>query len=242
MRVIFISINKLRMACLGLVLLVTMYGLYFFVSKNVSGIQPVSAPPIYSGSKDIKAVAFTCNVDWGNEYIPDMLQIMNDYGVISTFFITGRWAEKNPELTIEIKNKGHSIGSHGYGHIDHSKLDYQRNVAEIEKGLLALEQVLGIKPELFAPPSGAFNDSTLRAAESLGCKVILWSIDTIDWKRDGVDNIINRVLKKLHNGGIVLMHPTDQTVAALPVIIENIRKRGYNIIPLEDIVNSIDNN
>jgi probable sporulation protein (polysaccharide deacetylase family) len=241
-KVIFISTKRLRMACIVLAIAVLIYGVFFFVVRSVFDLQPVSAPPIYSGSEETKAIAFTCNIDWGNEYIPDMLRIMEDYDIKSTFFITGRWAERYPELTIEISSHGHCIGSHGYSHSDHSRLDYQGNLAEIEKGLAALERVLGTRAEFFAPPSGAFNDSTLKAAESLGCRVILWSIDTIDWKRDGVDNIIRRVLNKLHNGGIVLMHPTDQTVKALPAIIERIREQGYNIIPLEDIVNSFDNN
>jgi len=77
--------------------------------------------PIRSGNnKDY--IAFTCNVDWGNEEIPLMLEILEKNNLRITFFVTGRWAKNNPELLKEIYNKGHEIGNHGYGHRMHSKL------------------------------------------------------------------------------------------------------------------------
>jgi peptidoglycan/xylan/chitin deacetylase (PgdA/CDA1 family) len=89
-----------------------------------------------------------------------------------------------------------------------------------------IESITAIKTRLFAPPYGEFNDTTLKAADSLGYKTIMWSIDTIDWRRDGVDKIIHRVMKNPHNGALVLMHPTADTVTALPIIIEGLAKPG----------------
>lgn len=210
------------------------------VFKYYIQTQPAFSQPIHRGSEDSKAIAFTCNIDWGNEYIPGMLDLFDTAGIEAAFFITGRWAEKNQELARLIAQKGHIIGNHGYSHRDHSKLDYSQNKYEIDKTQQILQQTTGKSPKYFAPPSGAYNSHTVKAANDLGCEVILWSIDTIDWKRDGVDKILSRVDKKLHGGGIVLMHPTDQTLEALPDIIMNIRNRDYEILSLEQIVNSIE--
>jgi probable sporulation protein (polysaccharide deacetylase family) len=197
--------------------------------------------PIYKGSENSKCVAITVNVDWGSEYLPDMLSIFEAVGIKATFFMTGRWAENNIELAKLIFDSGHEIGNHGYSHKDHSKLDYAQNKSEIERTQDILERIIGKAPKFFAPPSGAYNRDTLKASEDLGCEVILWSIDTIDWKRDGADNIISRVKRKLHGGGIILMHPTDQTLEALPSIIKEIGDREYEIISLEEIVKTIEN-
>jgi probable sporulation protein (polysaccharide deacetylase family) len=241
MKIIFIRASRVKLFLIGLVGIIFLMVVAFSLYKFSFSAQPTLSQPIYSGSNSIKSVAITCNVDWGNEHIPAMLKVMKDEGITATFFITGRWADKYPELTKSIAGEGHTIGNHGYSHRDHSKLDYDGNLQEILKAQQALQQITGKSPVYFAPPSGAFNDYTIKAAEALGCKVILWSIDTIDWKRDGTDRIIKRVMNKLHSGGIILMHPTEQTVEALPVIINKIQERGYEILSLEKIVKSIEN-
>jgi probable sporulation protein (polysaccharide deacetylase family) len=208
--------------------------------KYYVAVQPAFSQPIHRGSRESKGVAITCNIDWGSEYLPGMLEIFEAAGVKTAFFITGKWAEQNRDLTRLIAEHGHTLGNHGYSHRDHSKLDYRQNKAEIARTQQVLKEITGITPKYFAPPSGAYNNDTVKAAGDLGCDVIMWSIDTIDWKREGADRIISRVEKKLHGGGIILMHPTDQTLEALPAIITNIKERGYEIISLEDIVNSID--
>lgn len=204
-------------------------------------IRPVFGGPIYKGDKESNSVAIAVNVDWGEEYLPDMLKLFDAAGVKAAFFVTGRWAEKNTALAKLIADSGHTVGNHGYSHKDHSKLDYDQNRSEIETTQQVLERVTGRTPRYFAPPSGAYNKHTVKASKDLGCEVVLWSIDTIDWKRDGVDNIISRVKKKLHSGGIILMHPTDQTLEALPSIIEYIKESGYEILSLEDLVKTIEN-
>ena len=97
-----------------------------------------------------------------------------------------------------------------------------------------IETITKIKTRLFAPPYGEYNDTTIKAADSLGYRTIMWSIDTIDWRRDGIDKIIHRVMKNPHNGALVLMHPTADTVSALPVIIEGLKNQGFNIGTVSD--------
>ncbi|RKD34485.1 polysaccharide deacetylase family protein [Thermohalobacter berrensis] len=191
----------------------------------------------YKGNIDKEVIAFTCNVDWGNEYIKPMLKIFKENSIKITFFVTGRWAEKNEKLIKLIYNEGHEIGNHGYLHRDYSKLSYELNKKEILKTQQIVKDILGVKTKYFAPPAGAYSDKTVRAAKDLNHEVIMWSIDTIDWRKDSTkDKIINRVISKAHNSAIVLMHPKKETVKALPIIINKLKEKGYKVGRVSDII------
>lgn len=191
----------------------------------------------YQGSREEKIVAFACNIDWGNEYIGDMLDIFHDNKIKISFFPTGRWAEENRDLLLKIYRAGHEIGNHGYSHLDYDKLDYDGNYKEIAKAHKVIEGIIDESPKYFAPPSGAYNEFTIQAARNLGYKTILWSIDTIDWREDShKDLIVNRVIEKIHKSAIVLMHPTDETRKALPEIINKLYEMGYKIGRISDII------
>ncbi len=193
--------------------------------------------PIRSGDTNLNKMAFTCNVDWGNEEIPKILDILDKNNIKITFFITGRWAKNNPELLKEIYDRGHEIGNHGYGHKMHSKIGREGNINEIKTTEDIIKEVLAYKTKLFAPPSGDFNETTVAVAKELGYKTILWSVDTIDWRKDSTSSVIvNRVMKKPHKGAILLMHPKPATVEALPVIINNISKEGIAIGTVSQLI------
>lgn len=191
----------------------------------------------YQGNKDEKIVAFTCNIDWGNEYIDDMLRIFEENDIKITFFPTGRWAEDNREILLKIYDQGHEIGNHGYQHLDYKKLDYKGNFEQINTAHSIIEEIIQDSPKYFAPPSGAFNEYTIKAAKDLGYKTIMWSIDTIDWREDSKKEIIiSRVVEKIHKSAIVLMHPTAETNKALPEIINYLFKTGYKIGTISDVI------
>lgn len=191
----------------------------------------------YKGNVDGSSVAFACNVDWGNEYILPMLEIFQKENIKITYFITGTWAEKNPELLKTIYDYGHEIGNHGYRHIDYDKLSYEKNKEEILRAHNIIRDILGIESIYFAPPSGAYNDNTIKVAKDLNYDIIMWSIDTIDWREDSnKEKIIDRITSKIHNSAIILMHPTEETVKALPEVITYLHDKGYRIGTISDIV------
>lgn len=191
----------------------------------------------YQGNIDEKIVAFACNIDWGNEHIPKMLDIFQEKNIEITYFVTGKWAEKNSDLLKTIYENNHEIGNHGYSHIDYDKLNYEMNKSEILKADNIIKETLDIELKYFAPPSGAYNDNTLKASKDLGYQLIMWSIDTIDWRNDSTkDIIVKRIKDKLHNSAIVLMHPTEETVKALPEIIDYLFENNYKIGKISDVI------
>lgn len=234
MRLLILNKKALYLILIVLILLIIVP----IIILNGMKVQDVFKEEIfYQGIKDEKIVAFACNVDWGNEYIEEMLDIFKKYDIKITYFPTGKWAEKNPDILKLIDAQGHEIGNHGYNHIDYNKLSFKQNYEEIQKSDLIIKDIINKELRYFAPPSGAFNDNTLEAAKQLNYKVIMWSVDTIDWRQDSVKEVIvNRVIDKIHNSAIVLMHPTKETNKALPEIIEHLLANGYKIGGIGDVL------
>ena len=197
------------------------------LSPNEEGVV------IRNGLPDSGQITFSCNVDWGEEVIPELLRIFKENQISVTFFVSGRWAENNPELLKEMYAAGHEIQSHGYSH----KLCSQNSVETIKEEILKTEKViidiLGVKTNVFAPPSGNYDETTVELCRSLGYQLALWNVDTIDWREGSTAEAIkSRVLKKHLNGAIVLMHPKEETVKALPDLISEIRAQDLAMVPL----------
>ena len=184
----------------------------------------------YNGDGSSGGVSLTFNVYEGTETVGKILNILDEYEAKATFFIGGSWADDNIDCVREIYSRGHEIGSHGYFHKDHSKMSREANLEEIRPSVKLLEMIYGEKVSLFAPPSGAFNENTLNACEELGLKVIMWSRDTIDWRDKDVTLLKNRATKDLKSGEIILMHPKEQTVKALPDILKYIGENGLKTV------------
>ena len=229
-RLIIISKRKL------LVILIMLAFLFLFIAAlRMISINTMNYyEPIYKGADDEKKIAFACNVVWGEEYLPSMLKLFKDNDIEITFFIGGQWAEKNEELLKSIHKDEHELGNHGYKHLYHSKLTPEANKQEILKTEEIVKRITDCKTVLFAPPYGDVNDTVVDSAEALGYKVIMWSIDTIDWNTKDYNKIIQRLEKKHHNGAIVLMHPTKVTIEALPLMIEILKNHGYEITTVSD--------
>ena len=183
---------------------------------------------IYAGDENKNNVSFMINVYQGEEYVKNIMDILDIYNVKTTFFIGGSWAVKNVDLVKEIYSRGHEIGNHGFYHKDQNKLDFDANVQEIKMCHEVVSKNLGIEMTLFAPPSGAYNITTVDAATSLNYKTIMWTHDTIDWRDQDADLIYNRATKNLSNGDLILMHPTKKTVESMTSIISTAINNGFN--------------
>ena len=183
---------------------------------------------IYAGDESKNNVSFMINVYQNEQCVKNILDILDLYNAKTTFFIGGSWAVKNIDLVKEIYTRGHELGNHGFYHKDQDTLDFEGNVQEIKMCHEVVSKNLGIEMKLFAPPSGAYNLTTVDAATSLNYKTIMWTHDTIDWRDQNADLIYNRSTKNLSNGDLILMHPTEKTVQALPNIISTAINSGFN--------------
>lgn len=181
---------------------------------------------IYNGNRDSNKVSLMFNVYWGTEYINDILDILDEYEIKTTFFIGGQWAEDEYDMLAEIYSRGHEIGNHGYFHKDQEYLSYEQNYEEIKANHELIKVTHSIEMTLFAPPSGSFNKATLQSAKDLGYQTIMWSKDTIDWRDQDANLIFTRATKNITGGDLILAHPTECTLKALPLILEYYKLNG----------------
>lgn len=195
-----------------------------------------AAQPIFHGSSQAPRVALACNVFWGEEYLDTMLEVLAAQKISISFFIGGSWAKRNPETLLRIAESGHELGNHSYSHPHPKALNREQNQQEIQAAADIIYRITGHQTKLYAPPYGEYDEQALTAAADLGYKNILWSIDTIDWRRPPATVIIERVTKKLHNGAIILMHPTQPTVEALPELLQRIQAAGYEVVTVSALL------
>ena len=190
--------------------------------------------PIYRVKTENKVLSISFDCAWGVDYTQKLLDIMEREGGKCTFFAVEFWVKKHPEFVKKIVESGHEIANHGYFHKDHKKLSLEQNEQEISLTGAIIEALCGVKPTLFAPPSGSFSDLTLEACYRLNYKVIMWSKDTIDWRDSDLSVIYNRATKNPENGDLILMHPKAHTLKALSRIIEFYRDLGFEIVAVSD--------
>ena len=155
------------------------------------------------------------------------------------FFVTGRFAEKFPELVQQIADAGHEIGNHGYKHPHPDQLSVAQNEKDITQSEAILKNLVGVKPTLYAPPYGEHGQTCLQAAENCGYTTILWTADTVDWEEPAPshDTLVQRVTgDKLTSGAIILMHPKAHTAEALPDIIGTIKAKGYQCVKVSEVL------
>ncbi|QGQ46810.1 polysaccharide deacetylase family protein [Metabacillus sediminilitoris] len=200
-------------------------------------LEDLPAEPIYRGNPEKPMVSFLINVAWGNEYIPAMLETLNKYHVKATFFLEGRWVKENPEMAKMIVDAGHEVGNHSYTHPDMSQLSPSSIREQLVKTNEIIKSVTDITPTWFAPPSGSFKKEVVTIADEMNMNTVLWSVDTIDWQRPEPHVLIDRVISKVHNGALILMHPTSSTSKSLETLILTIKQKGYSFGSVSMMVN-----
>jgi probable sporulation protein (polysaccharide deacetylase family) len=194
------------------------------------------AYPIYQGNPAKKQIALVINVAWGNENLPQMLDTLSREQVKASFFLVGRWVAQNEQLVRQIAAGGHEFGNHAYSDPHLPKLSKEGIAQEITRTSQAIEQITGTPVRFFSPPYNDFNQTVLDTAAELGYLTVICSLDTADWLRPGVDRIVRRIVPKAHNGAIVLMHPTEQTPAALEQIINGLQAKGYQLVTVSELL------
>nr|WP_239432818.1 polysaccharide deacetylase family protein [Sporosarcina sp. ACRSL] len=205
------------------------------VPPNVH-LDDLDPQPIFRGNPEKPMVSLNINVAWGNEYIPTILNVLNEHQVKATFFFDGSWTKKNPDLALMIYNEGHEIGNHAYSHPDLQKRSRTETMEEISKTNDVIEKTIGFKPKWFAPPSGSFNQQTVDVAHELQMKTILWTVDTVDWKKPSPTEMVNRVVSKVENGAMILMHPTEPVAQGLSAMIADIKAKGYQLGTVSELM------
>lgn len=220
---------------------IALLGLTLGASKAVTVSNTVNGRelPIYCVETPDKKVALSFDAAWGNEDTQLILDTLAKYNVHATFFMTGGWVANFPEDVKKIQAAGHDLANHSENHKNMSQLsdiECQEELMNVHK---KVKELTGIEMELFRPPYGDYDDHVITNAKNCGYYTIQWSVDSLDWKDYGVDNIIKTVTehKDLGNGAIILMHNgAKHTAQALPTVIEKLQAAGYEIVPISKLI------
>lgn len=161
-------------------------------------------------------------------FTPLALAALKRYNSQAVWFILGKQAELYPDLLPQIYQGGHDIGVHSYDHISLTTLPQLQIVQQLERTKMLIQKATGQFWPYFRPPNGAYNNKVLQAAASAGFQWnVMWSVDPRDY-RSTPEQIIDHVLMNLRPGAIVILHEvSSSTTQALPIILQEINKRGY---------------
>lgn len=203
--------------------------------KPAVNLDDLGAQPIYKGNPGKPMISLMINVAWGDEYLPAMLETLKKENVHATFFFDGTWLSKNLDTAKAIGAAGHELSNHAYSHKDMSRLSRSQATAEIRKTEDLLKSI-GVENKLFAPPSGDFDQETVEIAHEMKLKTILWTIDTVDWKKPRPDVIVAKISALLEPGAMILMHPTSSAMQALEGMIHAAKKKGYALGTVSQLI------
>lgn len=208
--------------------------------ENVSQEDPSSAAEaVFRGNpKQGKKVALTFDDGpypiWTAEY----LKVLQEYQVKATFFLVGKRVEWYPDLAKKIIAYGCEIGSHSYEHGRLTEFVEGEVQKDFQKTFDTIKKVTGQELGIFRPPYGAYNNIVVDTAQSFGQTPVNWNVDPRDWDTNDAQAVANRVLAKVTDGAIVVMHEgRESTLKAIPQIIDGLHAQGFELVTVSALMN-----
>lgn len=188
-----------------------------------------------------KTLYLTFDAGFENGCTPQILDVLQAHKVPAAFFLVGTYIEKHPELVRRMAQEGHIVGNHTQNHPDMSKIeDKTAFLAELTAVEAQYEAVTGQPlPKFYRPPQGVYSENNLRLAQEAGYKTVFWSLAYVDWLTDRQptrEEAFRKLLPRLHDGAVILLHSTSKTNAAiLDEFLCRCKDLGYTFAPISQI-------
>lgn len=183
--------------------------------------------------KGKKLIALTFDDGPSPVTTPKLLDILDSRDVPATFFMLGSMARNNPDIVKRALKEGHEIATHTMYHQNLIRLSASAAQSDIDEAKSVFNNILGSTPSLTRPPYGNVNDNVRRF---VGTPIILWSVDTLDWKSRNPDAIVSTAASEVHDGAIILMHDIyDTSVEAVPKLVDTMRQNGYEFVTISEL-------
>ena len=196
---------------------------------------------VFMGDPEKQTIYLTFDAGYENGQTAQILDTLKEKDVKAAFFIVGHYVESQPDLVRRMAAEGHIIGNHTKRHPDMSQIT---DPAAFQKELDSLDemvrQVTGEgTAKYYRPPSGKYSDANLKMAQKCGYKTVFWSLAYADWHKDRQpthEQAMNKLVKRIHPGAVVLLHSTSQTNAEiLGGLIDKYREMGYSFGTLDEL-------
>ena len=196
---------------------------------------------VYLGNTAEKIIYLTFDAGYENGCTEKILDVLKKHETPAAFFLVGNYIEKNADLVRRMVEEGHTVGNHTMHHPDMSKLT---DPAAFEKELRDLEalfrETTGREmPKYYRPPQGIYSQENLKMAQKLGYKTVFWSLAYVDWNNDSQptrEEAFSKLLPRIHNGAVVLLHSTSRTNAEiLDELLTKWKDMGYRFGSVEEL-------
>lgn len=214
---------------------------HFAEQMNINKEKIIQQEKIQQESSSLKPngkyIALTFDDGPSPKVTPRILDTLAKYNAKATFFMLGSQAEYYPNLVKKVAKEGHELANHSKGHPDLTKLNAKQITKEFSFTTDKIASVTGIKPKLIRPPYGAYNADVTNYAKVHGQSIILWSVDSLDWKNRN-PQMINQIIKQdVTPGAIILMHDIHPTTAdALPEVLRYLKSQGYEFVTVSELL------
>ncbi|WP_175552241.1 polysaccharide deacetylase family protein [Seinonella peptonophila] len=198
---------------------------------------------ILKGPSSVRSVALTFDDGPDQTWTPQIANILGKFKVQATFFVLGSQVKANPSILRHLDQQGHEIGNHTWDHPLLTKISTAEVKRQIQQTDQIIHQVIGKQTRLFRPPYGALSNSIIHTVKQLNHKIILWNVDSLDWKGVSTNTMVQNVLSHTSPGSILLFHSAygrsglGNTVAALPQIIQRLRSNNFSFRTVSSLIN-----
>ena len=195
----------------------------------------------YVGDPSEKVLYLTFDAGYENGCTESILNTLKKHDVKAAFFLVGNYLEKNADLVRRMVDEGHIVGNHTMTHPDMSAIT---DKAAFQKELTGMEdlfkEVTGKElPKYYRPPRGIYSEENLKMAKELGYKTVFWSLAYVDWNNDAQpsrEQAFSKLLPRIHNGAVVLLHSTSRTNAEiLDELLTKWKEMGYRFASIEEL-------
>lgn len=175
---------------------------------------------VYLGNTEEKKIYLTFDSGYENGCTAHILDVLQKHQVHAAFFLVGNYIEQNPELVKRMVEEGHTVGNHTYHHPDMSKIStmeaFRKELEDLEE--LYTKTTGQPMQKFYRPPQGSYSEENLKMAQELGYRTVFWSLAYVDWLNDDQptsEEAFSKLIPRIHNGAVVLLHSTSKTNAAI---------------------------
>lgn len=208
---------------------------------NVSADELRQWDAYYLGDTGEKTIYLTFDAGYENGCTPAILDALKKHNAPACFFVVGNYIDTAPALVQRMVDEGHIVGNHTLHHPDMSAIASQEAFAAELDGLAEKFTALTGQPmqKFYRPPQGKFSEENLKQAQALGYKTIFWSLAYVDWYTDNQpteEQAFSKLVPRIHNGAIVLLHSTSETNARiLDELLTRWEEQGYTFGRLDEL-------